>query len=99
MAYLGIREEYRWATFVAALFMLTGLTLLAASLQKETVNHTLLVLAPCLLVLLTTSIVYHQPIFADWAIKADEVESKINWVTELLAFSLALGCLIFVSSR
>ena len=33
MAYLGIREEYRWATFASALFMLAGFALLAASLQ------------------------------------------------------------------
>ena len=99
MAYLRIREEYRWATFASALFMLAGLSLLAMSLLLEKVNHELLVLAPCLLVPLTTSIVYHQPFFANWAIRADEEESKINWVMELLVFSLALGCIIFISSR
>ena len=74
MAYLRIREEYRWATFASALFMLVGLALLAASLQLGKVSHELRVLAPCLLVPLTASIVYHQPIFANWAIRSDEVE-------------------------
>ena len=59
MAYLGIRQEYRWTTFASALLMLAGLALLALSLQLETVSHALCVLALCLLVPLTTSIAYH----------------------------------------
>mmetsp|Transcript_2453 Transcript_2453/g.3394 ORF Transcript_2453/g.3394 Transcript_2453/m.3394 type:complete len:98 (+) Transcript_2453:185-478(+) len=95
MTYLGVKSDYRSATFVSSLMMAFGLILMILSL--ETANMLVCLLAVSLLTPSVMNVVFHQVSFYRWPMKRTSSSESINWIVELLMLASVLTCLTLVS--